>query len=798
MARTQVPTSLIADETIVRADLNVSTSGSAVIRKLIQGTGISISSTGADTGTGDVTVSINSSSVVTSFNTRTGAVTLNSGDITTALGFTPISGYTETDTLASVTTRGATTANTITVGGINAGIVGYAITSIPTNTTFTNDTTRLIQSPATWIWHDILAFNRLTANYETYNGTTWSAASLNTELFAQKQNQSIAIIDNATVFGARWTFTNPATAWSSAEWMTLGITWSGSQATVNVLLESWDGTSWITRHNSNTTASATNYFAYISPYNGDSQLRLTITRTGGGNLFYLSNIRFLSARPGDQGAGMEEESPIYWNGNKNVSIGTGASTNTKLAIGGTISAVGSYAAGLAVRSTLTAVANNDLLIGLDVSPVLSVGSYTGLGVIGIRSSINTGSNYWNLYVNGTASNYINGKLLIGTTTDAGYKLDVNGTIRGTAVSVVSGTSSQFLKADGSIDSSTYLKLIDSFDTRASVTTPQTYDKQIRFDFKQNTTNGLSDGGTYNGVLYWRKYGATSDWSGGGAIEIAYTDNGNLWHRYGSGTTWNAWRRVWNDNDFTSTSITNWNTAYTNRITSLTTTGSSGPATLVSNTLNIPNYTLAGLGYTTPTLAQVTTAGNTTTNAVTVGGLTSSGDILPNSDNTRVIGSSSNRFNNVYAVQCVISTIYTGNIRSNTLGGVRISSNNANQWAQWFDTTGNLLLQNGGTFTDAGFRLDVNGTIRSQNKLTVVQSTSGQNIQEWYNSTTLRASMNDVGALYLQNLEGTDGPVVANSGTLSTVNGWTGTINIMGNPPGQQNIMVDKGIIVNVF
>ena len=43
------------------------------------------------------------------------------------------------------------------------------------------------------------------------------------------------------------------------------------------------------------------------------------------------------------------------------------------------------------------------------------------------------------------------------------------------------------------------------------------------------------------------------------------------------------------------SATNWNTAYTNRITSLTTTGSSGSATLVSNTLNVPTYTLSGLG-----------------------------------------------------------------------------------------------------------------------------------------------------------------------------------------------------------
>ncbi len=46
---------------------------------------------------------------------------------------------------------------------------------------------------------------------------------------------------------------------------------------------------------------------------------------------------------------------------------------------------------------------------------------------------------------------------------------------------------------------------------------------------------------------------------------------------------------------TTASATTWDTAYTNRITSLTVTGSSGSATLVSNVLNIPTYTLSGLG-----------------------------------------------------------------------------------------------------------------------------------------------------------------------------------------------------------
>jgi hypothetical protein len=47
----------VLDGSIQRADLDVTTAGKAVIAKLVQGTGIALSSTGADSGTGDVTVS---------------------------------------------------------------------------------------------------------------------------------------------------------------------------------------------------------------------------------------------------------------------------------------------------------------------------------------------------------------------------------------------------------------------------------------------------------------------------------------------------------------------------------------------------------------------------------------------------------------------------------------------------------------------------------------------------------------------------------------------------------------------
>jgi hypothetical protein len=50
-------------------------------------------------------------------------------------------------------------------------------------------------------------------------------------------------------------------------------------------------------------------------------------------------------------------------------------------------------------------------------------------IYGFRSLLNSGAGKWGLYFDGTANNYLNGNVLIGTTTDAGYKLDVNGTIR---------------------------------------------------------------------------------------------------------------------------------------------------------------------------------------------------------------------------------------------------------------------------------------------------------------------------------------------------------------------------------
>jgi len=205
---------------------------------------------------------------------------------------------------------------------------------------------------------------------------------------------------------------------------------------------------------------------------------------------------------------------------------------------------------------------------------------------------------------------------------------------------------------------------------------------------------------------------------------------------------------------TTASATNWDSAYTNRITSLTTTGSSGASTLVSNVLNIPTYSLSGLGgqplnanltsvsaltyastsfvkmtaagtfaldtntYLTAesdTLASVTGRGNTTTTTLIYSGTTEG--IRPNTDSTGSIGASNFRFLSFYT-----RSISAVNNSLDIIGSnINLNDSSGNIKLKVFGSTGNVLIQNGGTFTDAGFRLDVNGSTRLNGALTLGMS-----------------------------------------------------------------------------
>ena len=93
-------------------------------------------------------------------------------------------------------------------------------------------------------------------------------------------------------------------------------------------------------------------------------------------------------------------------------------------------------------------------------------------------------------------------------------------------------------------SSSATNSVTCLDSRNTNDTPQSRARGLYVDFKANSTDGLSDGGNYHGVLTFRQYGATSDWSGGGVSQLAFTDNGNIWvRRANADTTWGAWKKV---------------------------------------------------------------------------------------------------------------------------------------------------------------------------------------------------------------------------------------------------------------
>ena len=61
MARTVIRSAQIKDSTINVDDIDTSTVGKALVTKIVQGTNMSISSTGGDSGTGSVTVNVDTS-----------------------------------------------------------------------------------------------------------------------------------------------------------------------------------------------------------------------------------------------------------------------------------------------------------------------------------------------------------------------------------------------------------------------------------------------------------------------------------------------------------------------------------------------------------------------------------------------------------------------------------------------------------------------------------------------------------------------------------------------------------------
>jgi hypothetical protein len=184
-----------------------------------------------------------------------------------------------------------------------------------------------------------------------------------------------------------------------------------------------------------------------------------------------------------------------------------------------------------------------------------------------------------------------------------------------------GTDNSILRADGTARGakSAGLATIDNSNNMivgGSITNNGNYrinaaQTNNGFDWKANGS-GSYDFGYNQGTGDFRVYlgeSAPKFW-----VKQAGTVNINSFTGTG-----NRFVRTDGNGDLTATvkdSSLYWGAGYRYRLQQLTTTGTSGAATFSGNVLNIPNYTLSGLGYTIPSLQQVTAVGDTTNHSIT--------------------------------------------------------------------------------------------------------------------------------------------------------------------------------------
>lgn len=92
--------------------------------------------------------------------------------------------------------------------------------------------------------------------------------------------------------------------------------------------------------------------------------------------------------------------------------------------------------------------------------------------------------------------------------------------------------------------SSYSGYLQSHDTRSTNNTPAQFSSGARFESKYNSTDGLSNGGTYHGILHFKPYGGTTDFSGGQTHQLGFTDGGNLYMRTStSSSAWGSWKLI---------------------------------------------------------------------------------------------------------------------------------------------------------------------------------------------------------------------------------------------------------------
>lgn len=395
-----------------------------------------------------------------------------SATIDTILGGTPLLTI---PTLAQVTTAGNTTTNNITVGGVTVGQVGGSgVISFPTTVSG-----HLASIYSVYAGNKIViqvgsrTFNldgggQITTNFNTViTGSTGAAA-----LVVQQGNAAWSPV--ADFNGSAGTALRVNTNGN----ILIGTTTdAGYKLDVN-------GTARIATSLTVSTAGSGSMNTYLGGsvaigndfVNNGYILQIKSVNTG------IAGIYLRAGGAGGypilfcQDANGTASTTFIVRETGNVAIGT-TTAIAKFTVTGSITAASLLAQGVYFNNTLVAAANNDVLVGLDINPTFTNGAFTGVSNFAIRaygysnfqSGINIypanpawsggrpiqgalftyvvdSVNYYAGYSSGSGffhkfwtnatervrisdgyTSIVSGNLLVGTTTDAGYKLNVNGT-----------------------------------------------------------------------------------------------------------------------------------------------------------------------------------------------------------------------------------------------------------------------------------------------------------------------------------------------------------------------------------
>lgn len=249
-------------------------------------------------------------------------------------------------------------------------------------------------------------------------------------------------------------------------------------------------------------------------------------------------IHFSSSSPAGQRILKENGSlQLVTVGNNPIQFYTSGTSNLRVSIDGS----GSLSASAGITGTHTGTGVFSTLTGTSTSGTTA----TFQSITGTGAQFSDGVTVGSL----SASAGITGTNVVGTTSVSGATGNFSVLNAGNTQVVPLAYTVRAAAASGN---SVY-----TLDSRAIDYSPVDRNHGLYVDFKQNTTDGLADGGTYHGLLTFRAYGSGTDLSGGPVHELGFTSGSRIWLRTSLGTgSWNAWSKLHQDGDsgsFTSVS-----------------------------------------------------------------------------------------------------------------------------------------------------------------------------------------------------------------------------------------------------